>query len=491
MILAVLVAAPALGGLIAWLFGRIGKQWIRLWPLAGLAADLGILAAIWLSGDPKAVQYGPYGFYRELSVPWIPQLGISIHLAVDGLSLLMLALTAVMGIVVLVISWNRPREHDRFFYFNLSLTLSGVIGTFLAVDLFLFFLFWELMIVPVYFLIAAWGGERRGPAAFKFFVFTQVSGLLMLLAILGLYFIHASAGKGYTFDLFQLIGTPLTSGAGLLLMLGFLAAFVVKLPVVPFHSWLPDAYTQAPVEGTVLLASLLSKTAAYGILRFVIPLFHDAAVSFAPVAFVLGVVSIVYGAVLAFAQTDLKRLIAYSSVSHLGFVFVGIFALTPLALQGSVLLMISHGVATGGLFIVGGYIEQRIGSREIERMGGLFSVVPRLGGAGIVLGLVALGVPGSGNFIAEILIVVGSFKAAPLFAVLIASGLVFSVAYSLWMIQRAFHGRSAPGSSIADLSVAETVAALVLILLVFYLGLSPQPIFDAASGFLQALQGGI
>lgn len=491
MILAFLVLAPLAGGLIAWLFARAGRVWVRAWPLLALVFDLVVLLTLWISGNPKAVEIGSYGFYDQLLLPWIPQVGVSVHLVLDGLSLVLALLTVFIGIVVIVVFFRQERENEGLFFFNISLVLAGILGTFLAVDLFLFFLFWELMLVPTYLLIVGWGGEGRARAGFKFFVFTQLSGLLMLLAILALYFIHGSATGSYTFDLFSLLSTPMSSTVALVLLLGFVAAFAVKLPVFPLHSWLPDAYTEAPIEGTIILAALMSKTAAYGLLRFAIPLFPDAARSFAPVAYILGVAGVIYGAVLAFSQTDLKRLVAYSSVSHLGFVFVGIFALTPLALQGSVLLMVSHGVATGGLFIIVGLLEQRLGSRSLDKMGGLFPIVPRLGGAGFLLALVALGVPGSGNFISEILIIIGTFKASVVFAIILSAGLIFSVAYALWMIQRAFHGQAAAGVIIADLSAVETASALVLILAVFWLGLFPQPVFNLANQFLQLFQGGI
>jgi len=292
-------------------------------------------------------------------------------------------------------------------------------------------------------------------------------------------------------------------------MLGFIAAFVVKLPVVPFHSWLPDTYTEAPLEGTVILSGLLSKTAAYGLLRFVLPLFHESVVEIAPIAMALGVAGIIYGAVLAFGQKDIKRLIAYTSVSHLGFVFVGIFSLSQLAIQGAVLQMISHGVATSGLFITAAFIEERLATRNLDRMGGLFAVVPRLGGAGIVFALIALGVPGSGNFISEILIVVGTFKANVVIAILAATGLVFSVIYALHVIQKSFHGplladgsaTDAEGAGAAtdgtvaaaltDISLGQTLMALLMILVVFWIGIYPQPLFQAVSHFVQALQGGL
>ncbi|HUZ18654.1 MAG TPA: NADH-quinone oxidoreductase subunit M [Spirochaetia bacterium] len=514
MYLAILICGPIVGGLLAWLFGRVGKVWVRVWPLLFLLLDLGILVALWIKGV-SPLTLGGHQFYTELSLPWIPVLGMSVHLALDGLSLALSLLTVFVGIVVIAAFWKSGRSHDPFFYFNLSLVLAGILGTFLAVDLFLFFLFWELMLVPTYFLIVAWGseaddGRKRQAAGFKFFVFTQVSGLLMLVAILALYFIHGTSTGTYTFDLFALMGTKLSGTTSLLIMLGFLIAFAVKLPVVPFHSWLPDTYTEAPLPATIVLAGLMSKTGAYGLLRFVLPLFHDSAVRIAPVMLILGVVGIVYGAVLAFGQTDLKRLIAYTSVSHLGFVLVGIFSMNQIAQEGAILLMLSHGVATAGLFLAGGYVEERTGTRNLDSLGGLFSVVPKLGGTGIVFALIALGVPGSGNFLSEILVVVGTFQANLVLAIIASTGMVFSVIYALWIIQKSFHGprpgetqSGAHGARVSghtaaislpalkDLSLFETALSVLMILVVFWLGIYPQPFLHLVAAVLQSFQGGI
>jgi NADH-quinone oxidoreductase subunit M len=288
----------------------------------------------------------------------------------DGLSLLLVLLTVLLGLMAVVASWSEIRERVGFFHFNLLWVLAGIVGVFLALDLFLFYVFWEMMLVPMYFLIGIWGHESRIYAAIKFFIFTQASSLLMLLAIVTLFFLHHQQFGVYTFDYIALLGTPLGPGMAMWLMLGFFVAFAVKLPVVPFHTWLPDAHTEAPTAGSVILAGLLLKTGAYGLLRFVVPLFPEAARAFAPAAMVLGVIGILYGAVLAFAQTDLKRLVAYTSISHLGFVVLGIFAWNEWALQGAVMQMICHGLSTGALFILVGALQERLQTRDMGRMGG-------------------------------------------------------------------------------------------------------------------------
>lgn len=516
MLLAILIIGPIIGGLLSWLLGRIGKFWVRIWPVLFLLLDFVILIVIWASGGQSTVSYGHFGFYRSLSLAWIPSLGISIHLVLDGLSLLLSLLTVFVGLVVLLFSWVKQRLHDRFFYFNISLVLAGVIGTFLSVDLFLFFLFWELMLVPTYFLIVGWGGEKRTAAGFKFFVFTQVSGLLMFVAILALYFIHGTQTGNFTFDLFALMKTKLSGTESMLIMLGFIAAFVVKLPVVPFHSWLPDSYTEAPIEGTIILAALMSKTGAYGLLRFVLPLFHHSAMEISTWAMAFGAAGIVYGAILAYGQRDLKRMIAYTSVSHLGFVFIGIFSLQAIAIQGAILQMISHGVATAGLFVVAAFLEERLNTRDLEGMGGLFAVVPRLGGAGVVFALIALGVPGSGNFLAEVLVVIGTVKANLTIAAVASTGIFVSVIYALHIVQKSFHG-PLPGvspdsgqgghsgqaagvtgggagslvASLRDLSFWQALISVVMILVVFWLGIYPQPLFHILNHLSEVLQGGL
>ncbi len=316
-------------------------------------------------------------WHYEVNWPWIPSLGINFHLGLDGLSLLLVVLTGGLGLAAVVCSWREIQRHVGFFYLNLLWNLGGVVGIFLALDLFLFFFCWELMIIPMYFLIALWGhaadaeegkeGRGRVYAANKFFLFTQTSGLLLLLSILSLVFMHYFNSGTLTFDYDTLLhsGVPMDPEWEMLVMLGFFVAFAVKLPVVPFHSWLPDAHAQAPTAGSVDLAGILLKTAAYGLLRFALPLFPHASQQFAPVAMTLGVIGIFYGAIMASAQTDIKRLVAYSSISHMGFILIGIYAGTLISLQGVVVQMLAHGISAGALFIVCGEMYERLHTRDL------------------------------------------------------------------------------------------------------------------------------
>jgi NADH-quinone oxidoreductase subunit M len=344
------------------------------------------------------------------------------------------------------------------------------------------------MLVPMYFLIALWGHENRVYAAVKFFLFTQLSGLLMLIAIVALYFIHGSATGTYTFDYPQLLGTSMAPSTALWLMLGFAVAFAVKLPAVPFHTWLPDAHTEAPTAGSVILAGLLLKTGAYGLLRFVLPLFPTASREFASFAMILGVVGILYGAILAFAQTDLKRLVAYTSVSHMGFVLLGVFAGNDLALQGAVIQMICHGISTGALFILVGALQERIHTRDIGRMGGLWAAVPRMGGVGLLFALASLGLPGLGNFVGEFLILLGVYQKSVSLSALAAVGLVPATIYSLWLVQAVFHGGTRQAWELSDLSAREMAMMTALIAALVWLGLYPQPVLSTAEHALNRLE---
>src|SRR5215469_10055844 len=372
MILALLVFILLGGGVLAAIAARWSANASRMIALFAVAADLELSLSLWVRGSLTGVQ---------TDWPWLPQLGIRFHLTVDGLSLLLLILTFFVGCLAILASWSEIKRSVGFFHLNVLWTLAGIAAVFLAADLFLFYFAWELMLVPMYFLIAVWGHENRVYAAVKFFLFTQLSGLLMLVAILALYFLHYASTGVYTFEYSDLLGTPLAPRTETWLMLGFFAAFAVKLPVVPLHTWLPDAHTEAPTAGSVLLAALMLKTGAYGMLRFVVPLFPDAAKAWAPVAMILGVIGILYGAVLAFGQTDLKRLVAYTSVSPLGFVLLGSFAGNALALQGALITMICHGISTGALFVLVGALQQRIHSRQLQQMGGLWETVPWLSGS--------------------------------------------------------------------------------------------------------------
>jgi len=488
MILIWLIIVPTGGGILAWLLSRwypAGSRWIALLALAiNLILTLTLLGHS--SGQFEISSAGPW--LAEVNQPWISQLGISFHLAIDGLSLVLVLLTAFLGLAAVASAWTEIGERVGFFYFNLMWVLAGITGVFLTLDLFLFYFFWEMMLVPMYFIIAIWGHENRIYAATKFFLFTQISGLLMLVAIIGLYFVHGRNSGVYTFDYLQLLGTAMPAATAMLLMLGFLIAFAVKLPAFPVHTWLPDAHTQAPTPGSVILAGLLLKTGAYGLVRFVVPLFPQAAFDFAPIAMVLGIIGILYGALLAFSQTDLKRLVAYTSISHMGFVLLGVFVWNELALQGVVMQIICHGISTGALFMLVGALQERIDTRDLRRMGGLWSAIPRLAGVTLIFALASLGLPGLGNFVAEILILLGTFRVSIPSAVLAAVGLVSATIYALWMVQRVFHGSDRDGWNIPDLSGREIAVMGALIAVILWLGLYPQPVLNTTRPVLRRLE---
>ena len=491
MILAVLIAIPLLGGLAAWLAGRKSALASRIISLAALAADFILVILLWARhGGELALRPGA-AWVEEIQASWVPRFGIGFHLALDGLSLVLVALTVFLGLMSVLVSWREIRERVGFFHFNLIWVLAGILGVFLALDLFLFYFFWELMLIPMYFLIGIWGHERRVYASTKFFLFTQAGGLLMLVSILALYVIHGRATGVYSFDLSVLLGTPLSGSAAWLIMLGFLAAFLVKLPAVPIHSWLPDAHTEAPTAGSVVLAGLLLKTGAYGLLRFVLPLFPDAAHRFAPIGMALGVVGIIYGAHLAFAQRDFKRLVAYTSVSHMGYVLLAVFALNTLALQGAVLQIVCHALSTGGLFILAGVLQERIHTRDLEVMGGLWEKVPRMGGAGMFLVLASLGLPGLGNFVAEFLVLAGTYQRSVLVAVLASLGFIVSMVYSLKIMQKVFFGKKEREWELPDLGAREVLVFALIAVLLLWLGLYPQLFLDTASGTIDRISVGL
>lgn len=498
MILVFLIALPLLGGLLAWWAGRRHADAARLISTAALAIDLLVVLAIWFYFFDGTESGEAGAWLMEYDRPWIPSLGINFHLALDGLSLLLVLLTLFLGLLAVVGSGNEVGKRAGFFHLNLLWTLTGVIGVFLALDLFLFYFFWELMLVPMYFLIAIWGHERRANASFKFFIFTQAGGLFMLLAILGLYFVHGRATGTYTFDYLQLLGTSMSPSVAFWLMLGFFIAFAVKLPVIPFHTWLADAHTEAPTAGSVVLAGLLLKTGAYGLLRFLLPLFPDAAASFSGVGMALGAAGILYGAVLAFAQTDLKRLIAYTSISHMGFVLLGVFAGNRTALLGAVMQMICHGISTGGLFILAGALQQRMHTREMERMGGLWTGMPRMGGFAMVLAMASLGLPGLGNFIGEFLVLLGVFRENVGMAAIAATGLIAATVYALRLVQKVFFGEAkeglppagVPADAPADATVRESLVLAVMIAALVVLGFYPQPVLKTAGPAVAAIETG-
>jgi NADH-quinone oxidoreductase subunit M len=485
MILILLILVPLAGGLLGWVLSPLGPRWPRWLALLAMAAELALAILLWAS--PALLPGAQDGLPVRISLPWIPSAGISLELALDGLSLPLILLTALLGLIAVGVSWGPIQSSVGFYHLNLLLVLTGITGVFLAFDLLLFYLFWELMLVPMYFLIDLWGHEKRHAAALKFFIFTQAGGLLMLLSILGLYYAQGRSSGQYSFSLQALLGTPLSPGAARWLMLGFFAAFAVKLPAFPLHTWLPDAHTQAPTAGSLILAGLLLKTGAYGLLRFLLPLFPGAAAAFAPAARILAVAGILYGALLAFAQSDLKRLVAYTSISHMGFVLLGAFAGNAQALQGTVIQMLSHGLSTGALFILAGLIQDRLHTRELERMGGLWSPAPRLGASLLFFALASLGLPGMGNFVAEYLILAGTFRSSVPLAIVASAGLVAATIYALSMLHRAAFGPKPESLKVKDLRPPELAMLAALALALLWLGLFPGPVLKASGRVLQEL----
>jgi NADH-quinone oxidoreductase subunit M len=485
MILVWLIFILLAAGVLAAITARYSTQAPRWISLAAVCVDLVLALAVWVRG---ARGLAPGMWIEQVDRNWAPSIGIHFDLAVDGLSLLLVVLTFFLGIMSVLASWTEIRDGIGFFHFNLMWILAGIVGVFLAVDLFLFYFAWELMLVPMYFLIAIWGHERRVYAAIKFFLFTQLSGLLMLIAILALYFIHHQATGVYTFQYEDLLGTQLNPRGERWIMLGFFIAFAVKLPVVPLHTWLPDAHTEAPTAGSVILAGLLLKTGAYGMLRFVIPLFPHAAREFAPIALGLAVIGILYGAAMAYAQTDLKRLVAYTSVSHLGFVLLGIFAWNSLALQGAVMSMICHGLSTGALFILVGSLQERIHTREMDRMGGLWTTVPRMGGAALFFALASLGLPGLGDFVGEFLVLFGSYRISIGVTVAATLGILAATFYALKLVQRVFHGPNTQHWRLPDLTPREGLVMALMMVGLLWLGLYPQPVLNTFSPAMDNLQ---
>ena len=488
MILVALLAWPFVAGVAAWIVGRRRPEAARWVSVMALAAGLVAVIVEWALKAPDFALAGHGPFVASVHAAWVPQLGISFFLAADGFSLLMVTLCYAIGLLAVLSSWREVTERVGFFHFMLLWTIAALVGVFTALDLFLFYFLFEMMLVPMYFLIAIWGHERRVYAAIKFFLFTQIGGLLMLVSILALYVIHGRQTGVYTFDYLRLLGTHLSLATATWLMLGFFAAFAVKLPAVPLHTWLPDAHTQAPTAGSLVLAALLIKIGAYGMIRFMVPLFPHAAFHAAPVFMGLAVLGILYGAVLAFAQHDFKRLVAYTSVSHMGFVLLAIFAWNTLALQGAVLEIVCHAFSTGALFAIVGLMSERLHTRDMDKMGGLWLTAPAMGAMTLVFALASLGLPTLGNFVAEFLILIGTWPVSEPATVLAAFGLVAATVYSLWIVQRVFQGRETPTAVIPDLTLREAGMLAAMAAPLLWLGVYPQPLLNTVRPGLAALQ---
>ncbi len=413
-------------------------------------------------------------------VSWIDTFNIEYSIGLDQLSIVLIALTWLLAIICVLVSWQEIKHKAGFYYFNLLATIAGIIGVFVAVDMFLFFFFWEVMLLPMTAIIAIWGHENRHFAALKFFIFTQVSSLLMLVAIIATGYFHLLQTGELSFYYLDWLSLNLPLSLSQYLMIGFFIAFAVKLPSVPVHSWLPDAHTQAPTAGSVLLAGVLLKTGAYGLIRFVIFLFPEASAQFAPIAATLAVVSIVYGAKMAFAQHDFKRLVAYSSISHMGFVMLALFAFNDIAFQGAIVTMIAHGLSSAALFSLAGMIYQRIHSRSLADMGGFWQSAPRMGGFALVFAGAAFGLPGLANFIGEFFSLIGAFQTLPIFAVIAAFGLIGSAIYGMVLFQTSFQGLAK--QEIIDLAPRELMICSTLFLMLLVIGLYPSLLLKFSFG---------
>ncbi|MGA2111576.1 MAG: NADH-quinone oxidoreductase subunit M [Anaerolineales bacterium] len=452
---------------------RRWQEWVAfLTSLATFALSLWVLARFQL-GNP--------GMQLELRAPWIHIGGIwniDYHLGVDGISLLFLLLTTLLSTVAILSSWGTVKDRAREFYILFLLLEIGLVGVFLALDLFLFYIFWEFSLVPMYFLIGIWGGPRKIQAALKFFIYTMAGSVLMFLAIIWL---GISAG---TFSLPDLMARgPLALSTQTLLFLAFALAFAIKVPIWPLHSWLPDAHVEAPTAASVLLAGILLKMGTYGFLRFNLTLFPQASIRFAPLIGALAVIGILYGAAVSYAQKDWKKLVAFSSVSHMGFVMLGLFALNPEGVEGALLQMVNHGISTGALFLIVGMIYERRHTRELAALGGVWRQMPIYGGLALVVSLSSMGLPGLNGFVGEFTILLGAYGSrvlgSPVFAVLGVVGVVLAAIYILLMFERVFLGTSRdPGNqALKDLSVREVITLAPLVLLMFWIGLYPKPFF--------------
>ena len=407
--------------------------------------------------------------------PWIPAFGIDYYLGIDGISLLLVVLTGFLTPIALLSSWGSiERKVKEFSIFMLALE-GAMIGVFVSLDLFLFYVFWDAMLIPMYFLIGIWGYDQRVYAAIKFMLYTMAGSVLMLIAILGLAYLHSTATGSYSFDLLKLYALDIPPPTQMWFFLAFTVAFAIKVPLFPFHTWLPDAHVQAPTAGSVILAGVLLKMGTYGLLRFSFPLFPEAAAYFAPWLALLAVIGIIYGALVAMVQPDMKKLVAYSSVSHLGFVVLGICAMNTQGVQGAIYQMLAHGISTGGLFLMVGMLSDRRHTRLISEFGGLKAVMPRLSAAFLIITLASIGLPGLNGFVGEFLIMLGAFRWDPRFVVFAGLGVILSAVYMLWMLQRVYYGTVTheENATLPDLLPREWAAVIPLCAIAVVMGVLP------------------
>jgi NADH-quinone oxidoreductase subunit M len=484
-LLSLVTFLPGAAGLALLFVPRRSVGVLRLVSLAVTVLTFACALPLYFGFDADAI-----GYQFEENRRWMPTLGVAYHVGIDGISLLLVLLTTFLMPLALVSAWGAIEDRFKEFTATMLVLETGMLGVFVSLDLFLFYVFWEAMLIPMYLIIGIWGGPNRVYAAVKFILYTMVGSVLMLVAILGLYAQYGTATGRYTFDVPVLAQYVMAPGLRQNLMfLAFALAFAIKVPLFPFHTWLPDAHVEAPTAGSVVLAGVLLKMGTYGFLRFCLPFFPDASLAFGPLVFSLAVIGVVYGAWVSTVQPDMKKLVAYSSVSHLGFVMLGIFTLNQQGLVGAIIQMVNHGLSTGALFLMVGMIYERRHSRLIADFGGLWRVVPAFSAVFLVVALSSLGLPGLNGFVGEFLILVGTFQRSPWLAAVATSGIIFAAVYLLWMYQRVVFGEVTHEANrrLRDLTAREWAVLVPVVALIVWIGVYPAAFTRKTEATVEAL----